>query len=214
MKSDFCYVAYFIFWFVQEGEVECCTRRDQRLFSKEKYEEIEIEECVIKVVGEIDLDDDEMKVLCMHPKFAIVECIDETENKFEQEMGYAKVRYELNKEYEEKVDGEEEVEMTREEEEKIEEIEAMSRQYFDPETKTYDYRKKWATDLAENSRVTLPKALENHEEAGIEMRRSAHSKVINQFRDNFCDKKGKQETNLSEVEETGLKRLIKRVKNE
>ena len=36
-------------------------------------------------------------------------------------------------------------------------IEAKSRQYYDPEEKVFNYGKKRATDLKENSRVTLPR---------------------------------------------------------
>ena len=52
-------------------------------------------------------------------------------------------------------------------------IEAKSRQFFDPEEKIFNYGKKRATDLKENSRVTLPKPCSTEDEAGIEIRRKS-----------------------------------------
>ena len=67
--------------------------------------------------------------------------------------------------------------------------------------------------MDENTRVTLPKALEPLEEAGIEMRRGIHHKVVMEFIDEECDEKGNQIPNLDEEEARGLKKLMKRVKN-
>ena len=66
-------------------------------------------------------------------------------------------------------------ELTAEEREKMEEIEARSRQVFDPEEKSVDFRKKRVTDLQENSRVIL---LPPIEEASIEMRRDNIKRVF------------------------------------
>ena len=77
---------------------------------------------------------------------------------------------------------EEELKMTKEDEMKDEddlkheEIEAKSRQFYDPEEKIFNYGKKRATDLRENSRVTLPKPVSAINEAGIEMRRTSYLK--------------------------------------
>jgi hypothetical protein len=64
--------------------------------------------------------------LSMHPKFAVMNCLEETEMKFEMEMSYAKLRYEMSKEHDEKLNDEDVVEMTEEEKAKIEEIEAKA----------------------------------------------------------------------------------------
>ena len=45
-------------------------------------------------------------------------------------------------------------------------IEAKSHQYYDPEEKVFNYGKKRATDLKENSRVTLPRPVNAVHEAG------------------------------------------------
>jgi hypothetical protein len=183
------------------------------VFDRGKFENLEIEKYDVKVIGDILLDDDEKRVLTMHPKFAVMSCLEETEMKFEMEMSYAKYRYELSKEIGERLNDEDDVEITEEKEEKIEELEARARQFYDPEEKTYDYRNKWVTDLQENTRVSLPKALEPLEEASIEMRRAIHLRIFREYMGEECDEKGKQSPNLLEEEDRGLKKLLKRIQN-
>ena len=83
--------------------------------------------------------------------------------------------------------------MTVEEEEKVEQLEAESRQVFDPIGKIFDDRKRRVTDLKECARVTLPKALDNQDVALIEMRRNMVGKIYNKYRDAHCDKKDNQQ---------------------
>ena len=90
------------------------------------------------------------------------------------------LRIQLQKELDEKL--EDEVELTRGEEEKIEEEEARTRMTFDPLNKVFDARKRRVTDLAECSRVTLPKPLPTKEEAIIEMQRNVLTKVYEDYR--------------------------------
>ena len=111
----------------------------------------------------------------MHPNFSIMEDLKEGKLEFEQELSYAKLRIQIKKELDERV--EDEVELTQEEEDKIEEIEATSRMTFDPINKIFDDRKRRVTDLDECSRVTLPKSLPTKEENLIEIRRSIQSKI-------------------------------------
>ena len=124
---------------------------------------------------------------------------------------------EIRKEEEEKLSEEEEKiieqNMTEEEKERIEEIEAKSRQTFDPEERIYDARKRRVTDLKENARVTLPKPAGTAHEAGIEMRRNMFNKTVKEFIESFCDEGGEQESNLSEQEKRGLRSLRKRIQS-
>jgi hypothetical protein len=69
------------------------------------------------------------------------------------------------------------------------------------------------TDLQENTRVTLPKALEPLEEASIEMRRAIHLRIFKEFMSEEYDEKGKQTPNLLEDEEKGLNKLLKTIRN-
>merc|ERR1712121_594576 len=97
---------------------------------------------------------------------------------------------------------------------KIEEIEleAKSRQVFNPMEKTYDERKRRVTDLRECNRVTLPKPLLEIEEAKIEIRRGLHTEIFNNYRKEHCTKDGRQRSNLTKEEEEGLRSLEKRIK--
>ena len=85
---------------------------------------------------------------------------------------------------------------------------------FDPINKIFDDRKRRVTDLDECSRVTLPKPLPTKEENLIEIRRSIHSQIYNDYRRERCKKDGKQESNLTEEQEKGLKSLNKRLEEE
>ena len=182
------------------------------IFDRGKFCRIEIQLYDITIVGEVYLSEAEISVLRLHPKFSVIELLSEGGLDFEQELAYAKLRMTINKELEEKVEGEEEIEITEEEQEMQDEIEAKSRQTFDPEKKEYDDRKRRVTDLKECSRVTLPKPLPTKEEALIEMRREMHGKIYEEFRQENCNKDGEQQPNLSEIEREGLKSLQKRIK--
>ena len=117
---------------------------------------------------------------------------------------------ELGKELAEKVD--DPVELTEQEQNLAEELEAKTRQTFDPETRTYNDQNRRVTDLQECARVTLPRPLPTNQEAFIQIRRDVHSRIYDQYRQEFCNKNGDQKTNLTEMEEKGLKMLKKRVK--
>ena len=133
-------------------------------------------------------------------------------SKYQFEMSYAKLRYEMIKDRGEPLADGEEVDMTQEEKEKAEEIEAKERQYFGSEDKVYDYRKKWVTDMDSNTHVTLPKALNPLEEATIELRRGIHLRVVKEFIGEECDEKENQAQNHEADEARGLKKLLRRIK--
>ena len=67
------------------------------------------------------------------------------------------------------------------------------------------------TDLAECSRVTLPKPLSVQREAKIEKRRSIHDRIYQEYRKERCNNKGEQESNMTWEEKTGLTSLMRRV---
>ena len=119
---------------------------------------------------------------------------------------------EIGKELEEEV--EDQVEMTPQEEEIAEQIEAKTRQTSDPETRRYNDQNRRVTDLQECSRVTLPRPLPTKHEAFIKIRRNAHGKIYNEYRQEFCSKSGEQRTNLTDQEERGLKKLQKKIKED
>ena len=138
-----------------------------KVFDKTLFDNIKVEEMTVSKVGNVDISSGESAVLRMHPKFAVRDRIEDEECEFQEELGWAKLRFTLLKEEEECLDSdddEDDLKMTPEDnpedDQRLEElqeiIEAKSRQYFDPEEKVFNYGKKRATDLKENSRVTLP----------------------------------------------------------
>ena len=164
----------------------------------------------------MEVDENEKAVLRLPPKISIIARLDQLSWNNDIELGNAKLRYQLRKEIEERIEDEEGnvQELDEDEEERNEEIEARSRQIFDPEKKVFDQRNRRCTDLKENLEVVLPKPLGAREEACIEMRRGVYEKIFNDFKKKNCDKRGKQKTNLTEPEEMGIKSLEKRIEAE
>ena len=188
-----------------------------KVFDKKEFDGITPSEIQVSIVGNLVLSEEVKSVLRLHPKFAIREKIEDEELDFQQELGYAKLRYQLNREEEEDLGSEDEMEEATEEEreqekDKQEEEEARSRQFFDPEGKVFNYGKKRATDLKENARVTLPKPSNASNEAGIEMRRKTFSRVVEEFKAEECNKKMEQQPNMTKSEISGLKSLQKMIK--
>ena len=189
-----------------------------KVFDPQRYEEIETEEYEVKVIGDVQLDENELKVLKLHPKFAILPKLCEGGLDLDEELANSKLRMQISKEMEERRNAENQ-EVNDIIEEKSEddrvneiEIEARSRQVFNPVERIYDERKRRVTDLRECNRVTLPKPLPASEEAKIEIRREIHKKVYDKYREENCNKYGEQRSNLTKEEQAGLKSLEKRIK--
>ena len=144
------------------------------VFDREKFDTIDPLAYEVTCVGEVTLTNEEKSILSLHPKFSLMEDLEDDNLEFEQELSYSKVRIQLNKELNEA----DEIEtMSPEEELAAEEEDAKSRLTFDPLNKIYNDRKRRATDLQECSRVTLPKPLPTKQEAHIEMRRGVHTQI-------------------------------------
>ena len=175
------------------------------IFDREKYANLEELSYEITCIGEVNLTNEIKSVLRLHPKFSVIEILEEETLEFEQELSNGKLRMTLNKEIEmEKEDGEK---MSPETEEKLEEEEAKSRLTFDPQTKVYNDRKRRVTDLEECSRITLPQPLPTKYETSIEMRRAVHANIYKEHRKEHCNKRGEQAPNLTEEQQQGLKSL-------
>ena len=131
------------------------------VFSENKYKDIETDRIKVPRIGEIELSTEEEAILKRNPKFAILEPLLEKGLDEEMEKAYAKIRMELRDEEKDEGEPEEKTEQERETEREKEKVEreemARTRQIYDPETNTYDDRKRRVTDLAECSRVILPK---------------------------------------------------------
>ena len=191
-----------------------------KIFDPVRFDQIEKEKYEVKIIGDIELDEKEMQVLKLHPKFAVMPRLWEGGLDAEEEMANSKLRMQISKELEEKKnrDAEEIADKTVEkepsEEERVQEIEneARSRQVFNPVDKIFDERRRRVTDLKECSRITLPKPLPAIEEAKIELRRDVHKRIYDKYREENCSKQGEQRSNLTKEEQEGLKSLEKKIK--
>ena len=185
-----------------------------KIEKSEEESEVEIE--VVIVSDDIEIDEDEAAALRLPPKFSGLEDLNEEGFRVELEKCYAKLRWDIKKATEEKVEGE--VEEKNDEEKEIQDkIEAESRQVFNPIEKSLDYTKRRVTDLKENAKIHLPKPLEVKEESKIELRREIHTNVFRDFVQKEC-KEGRgeewnQKTNFTTKERRGIKKLKARIKN-
>ena len=187
------------------------------VFREEKYDEIRRDEIQVPIIGEIELTADEKSILRKNPKFALPERLLEDTLREDMEKAYSLMRMELKDEILEQEDenaGEILTEEEEEKEQKMKEEEARTRQIFCPIEKKYDERNRRVTDLVECNRVTLPKPISIEREAQIEIRRTIHEKIYQQYREEKTNENGEQETNLTEKEEKGMKSLQKRIKKE
>ena len=194
-----------------------------RVFSEELYEDIKTDKIEIPVIGDIELTPEEEYILRKNPKFAIPERLLEDTLREDMEKAYSLLRMELRDEEGENreetaIQDKKRTKIQTEEDEDREqaakEEEAKTRQVFCPIEKTYDERNRRVTDLVECSRVTLPKPISIEREAQIEMRRTIHERIYQEYRREKCNEKGEQEQNLTREENEGMKRLLKRIEKE
>ena len=190
------------------------------VFCRDKFEKVKKTEISVVKYGDIEIDSDEEAALKLHPKMALPKKLTEGYMNLALDISYTKVRWQLKKDEEMKepsneggaaiVENDKDTAKKRKKEEDMEVEEAKARMVYDPENKVYDERKLRVTDLAECSRIFLPKPLEVNQEAQLEMRREIHTKVCENFRKEKCDEKGRQERTLSNEELRGLRKLEKR----
>ena len=166
------------------------------------------------------LDHDEVAILVRGPKFCVRRILDEERFLMECERSFFKVRIDMEDVDEEPDDpgGGEEHETKEEKVERLRIENAMeiaaieARQVFNEDEMLIDYTRKRATDCKHNTHVKLPGPKSTKVEEGIEYRRMVWRRIFRDFKDQYADEKGIQESNLTENEERGLKKLKKRVK--
>ena len=73
------------------------------VFNSKKFEEKEELEYEAEIIGDIELHDNERKILMLPPKFSIEENLPADGLALEEEMAYAKTRMTINKEAEERL---------------------------------------------------------------------------------------------------------------
>ena len=174
------------------------------VFDKNSYDKLEVASYKVKTIGDIRLSPEEEKVLTLHPKFCVLDRLQEVEFEHEQECSLAKMRMEIQKEQENS-------DLTSEEIQENQEYEAAARQVYDSTDKKFDARKRRVTDLPECSRINLPKPLNPEQEAAIELRKTTQMQIFKKYVSKNTSKNGDQNTNLTQEEQFGLKSLQKRI---
>ena len=103
-------------------------------------------------------------------------------------------------------------EIDREKEEEMEMLEAESRNQFNIKKMEFNFARRRATDLKNNSRVYFHrKARSLEEEAKLETIRVELMAVFKNYVSKYCKEVGKQDSNLIPSQSRGLKTLKKRV---
>ena len=213
--------------------LECC------IFKREEFERLKPVTDTDVSIGDIELSEEEKSVLVLNPKFAAMRkiCLEATER--EIEIGNTKIRYEVRQREIQRRQEEIEFESSEGNKRKIERKsyeecvveDAKDRQIFDPLTNTLNLAKKRVTDLKENSRIILPKAVDEklENEMGIIREtilgetkkhiREIENKIRGEMRkikkepDKEKIEKNQEWQNLNKKEKEGLRKLRKRIKN-
>ena len=73
-------------------------------FDPGKFGEIEMKTYEVETIGDVELTDNEKKILQLHPKFSVLGKLEEDGLDFDQELANAKLRMTLWKEDEEKIE--------------------------------------------------------------------------------------------------------------
>ena len=213
---------------------------DCKVFHREEMEKMIPSEIEIKTIGKVKLDESELEVLKLNPKFAIMKKLITTEMEHDTEMCLAKLRYEVRKIEELRTEIEREEaefsygsqskkrrlndELTPKEREEEVIKDAVERQIYDPIAKIFDYSKRRVTDLPENGRVTLPKEVNPRIENELGMLRELVMSEFHRYKEEIEkeerdkgveeDRRRNQEgRNLSKKEKKGLKKLKQRIKD-
>ena len=147
----------------------------------------------VLIIGDVQLSDEEMEVLKLPPKFAILDKLDDELAEVELQACSSKHRWEASKLEEEDL-----VDMTDAEKERFDKemeiIEAKARQMYCPETNTIDMAKLKATDVKTNTRITLPKPGSTMTEAMIAVREEAIRRIRARFKEEHCNEEGFQKS--------------------
>ena len=157
----------------------------------------------------ISLDEDEKNILRKPPKFATFGKVDLYTFFQEVQVANAKLRWHRK----EHGYGEDEVQEQGDEEpdKEMEMLDLCTRETYDPVNKVFDFRKKRTTDIKTNQRVYLPEPRPLREESELSVRNDIWEAEIRKYRSEHCDEEDVQtESNLSESEKRGLKKLKKR----
>ena len=185
------------------------------------------------IVGNVSLDEDELSIIKLSPKFAVLSKLEDESIERDIEISIAKMKYEIKRQKE--LELFEEVDMdimdnkkvrfddTVEEETENEVNEVRERQVFDPIGKIFDFSKRRATDCVENTKIHLPQMGDPKEESQLEMlqtllwdeylafKKELEKKVKGGKKD--ATERNQEGDNLTKQQQAGLKKLKKRIKD-
>ena len=176
------------------------------------------------MIGNVELDNDEIELLKLPPKFAIRKKLESVDMEVDGELCMAKVRYQVNKEKNiMEIENDENDELNvkskrkrlnseeRKDLELSEKLDSEARRFYDPIAKVFDHGKKRATDLPENSKVNLPKPCDAATESSIELMKTKIMEVFRKYRAEHCNERNEQRSNLNKKEQRGLRKLRKKI---
>ena len=155
------------------------------------------------IYGDLRLDKDEIAALLLDPKFATLDSLVIEDFDLEVECTLTKMKWNRMSDT-----GNCEDEKEREE---LELEDAESREVYDSINKTYNAQKQRVTDLEQNAFVILPKPQPVDYEALLEIRRQKYTETFVEYKENHCDKEGKQRSNLTKQQASGIRKLKKRI---
>ena len=170
---------------------------------------------IINLQGEEqNLTPEELEVISLPPGQAIYEDLDKIAMEEELAIMSTKWRWEMRQRKEAAEDSQidENETPTPEELEMMEQLEAESRLAYNGVEGSLSLSKHRVTDLPNNSRVILPKAMSPLEEARIAVRVAEYRRKFDEYKRENCTKKGKQKSNLTPSQQKGLESLKRRVR--
>ena len=173
----------------------------------------------IPVYGNLSFDEDEKAILRLPPDFPTLGKVSKQNCQYESALTRAKIRLTRRTEGSP-------AEQEQEAEELLQEtgapsvdptpeqviLDQGSREIYDPDTLTYNLGKLKATDVRNNPKIYLPKPRPYREEQVLESKEQVYLDTWMAYQNEHCNAKGDQlETNLTNSEERGKDKLLKRV---
>lgn len=158
-----------------------------------------------------ELTHDEMTVLNLPPKYAMLEDLNVDEFRYQLELTKAKMRYEL-KGYNPKEDDQPSIS-----DYPIEKVnrdsESEARLPYHPVENKVTLANIRVTDFPGNARVNLPEAIHPSLEAELQIRTEQLEKEFTRYQQEQCNRRGKQRSNLSQGIKRGVEGLQEKSKN-
>ena len=155
------------------------------------------------VYGNLQLDEDEVQAILMDPKFAALNSLVDEDFDLQVESCITKMKWNRMSDLNNCE--------TEEEREEMEMEDAMSREVYDAASKVFDSQKQRVTDLQQNAWVHLPRPQPVDYEALLEIRRQKYLETFQNYKTENCDEKGRQKSNLTVQQASGIRKLKKRM---